>query len=38
MTFDQFLRDMRATPAERRDLLWYLAFIRMRRMIERLRP
>lgn len=33
MSFDAFCRQHLVTPAERTDLAWHLAFLRMRRMV-----
>lgn len=36
MTFDEFFREHRLTAAERTDLVYFLAAMRMRKTLERL--
>jgi hypothetical protein len=38
MTFDECCARWNATPAERVELVWYLAAIRTRRLVEALLP
>jgi hypothetical protein len=36
MTFDELFREFNITPSERRELVFYLAHLRMKKTIERL--